>query len=123
MQFDHELEDLIYRYLESIIAGSAQEALLQDIVQIAIVQTNQLFEVINLSKLSLELLPLALDHRDHDIFIECPQEVLHLLPEELKFAKLTKLACRDSPEFSTVQVLPDERKAMTDTLQLQQEEE
>ena len=37
VEFDYELEDLIYRHLESIIASSTQEALLQDIVQIAIV--------------------------------------------------------------------------------------
>ena len=48
---------------------------------------------------------------------------MHLLPKELKLAKLTELALRDPPEFSAVQVLPDERKAMADTLQLQQKEE
>lgn len=41
----------------------------------------------------------------------------------MKLAKLTELALRDPPEFSAVQVLPDERKAMADTLQLQQKEE
>ena len=56
-------------------------------------QANQILEVIYLSKLLLEDLPLALDDRDHDILIDRLQKVLHLLPEELKLAELLELGC------------------------------
>ena len=96
MKLEDEFKDLIHRDLQPVVARPAQEALFKNGVQVGVVQANQILEVIYLSELLLEDLPLALDDRNHDILIDRLQEVLHLLPKELKLAELLELGCRDS---------------------------
>ena len=52
---------------------------------------DQLFKVVDLRHLLFQDRPLALHDCNHDIFIDGAEEVLHLLPEELKLAKFAEL--------------------------------
>ena len=91
MKLEDEFKDLIHRDLKPVVACPAQEALFKNGVQIGVVKANQILEVVYLSNLHLEDLPLALDDCDHDVLIDRLQKVLHLLPKELKLAELLEL--------------------------------
>ena len=53
VQFKHELENLIQRNLQPVVASSCQETFLQDFVQVGIVKRDQLLEVVHVGQLAL----------------------------------------------------------------------
>ena len=58
-------------------------------------QADQLLKVVDLRELLFEDGPLALDNGNHDVLVNRPQEVLHLLPQKLQFPQLSELLGRD----------------------------
>ena len=55
-------------------------------------KADQLLEVVDLTKLLLKDCPLALYHGNRYVFIDSPQEILHLLPKELYLAQLFEVS-------------------------------
>lgn len=96
VELEHEFKDLVESDLQSVVASPREEALLQDDVQVGVVQIDELFKVVDLGQLLLQEDPLALDHCHGHILVDRLQEILHLLPQELKLTKLLEVLWRYS---------------------------
>ena len=95
VELEDKFKDLAERDLQAVVLCSREEALLEDGVEVSVVKTDQLLKVVDLSQLSLENGPLALDHGHHHVLVHRAQKVLHLLPQELQLAKLWEVSWSD----------------------------
>ena len=91
VDLEDQVENLIQLNQQPLVLSPPQEALLQNPIEVGTMQLDQLLKEVNLSHLCFEVGPLGLDHGHHDVLVEGPDEVLHLLAEELETAKFPEL--------------------------------